>query len=81
MYSGCQNTGNRADKNNHQRPRRHQQSGFHGIHTKRDKGTPEALNDDSLMGRAFMDFARRVVEETDRRNAEQAPTHIVEVKK
>ena len=46
-----------------------------------DKGTPEALNDDSLMGRAFMDFARRVVEETDRRNAEQAPTHIVEVKK
>ncbi len=46
-----------------------------------DKGTPEALDDTSLTGQAFMDFARRVVEETDKRNAEQAPTHIVEVKK
>ena len=47
----------------------------------RDKGTPEALDETGPMGQAFMDFARRVVEETDRRNAEQAPTHIVEVKK
>lgn len=46
-----------------------------------DKGTPEALDDNSPMGRAFIDFARRVVEETGRRNAEQAPTRIVEVKK
>ena len=46
-----------------------------------DKGTPEALDETGPMGQAFMDFARRVVEETDRRNAEQAPTHIVEVKK
>ena len=46
-----------------------------------DKGTPEALDGDSFTGQAFMDFARRVVEETDRRNAEQEPTHIVEVKK
>ena len=45
-----------------------------------DKGTPEALDETGPMGQAFMDFARRVVEETDRRNAEQAPTHIVEVK-
>ena len=42
---------------------------------------PEALDETGPMGQAFMDFARRVVEETDRRNAEQAPTHIVEVKK
>lgn len=46
-----------------------------------DKGTPEALDETGPMGQAFMDFARRVVEETDRRNTEQEPTHIVEVKK
>ena len=46
-----------------------------------DKGTPEVLDDDSVTGQAFMEFARRVVAETERRNAEQEPTHIVEVKK
>ena len=46
-----------------------------------DKGTPEALDENTPTGQAFMDFARRVVEETDRRNAEQEPTHIVQVKK
>ena len=46
-----------------------------------DKGTPEALDENAPTGQAFMDFARRVVEETDRRNAEQEPTHIVQVKK
>ena len=46
-----------------------------------DNGTPEVLNDGSQTGQAFMAFARRVVEETGRRNAEQAPTKIVEVKK
>ena len=46
-----------------------------------DKGTPEALDGNSVTGQAFMDFARRVVEETERRNAEQEPTHIVQVKK
>ena len=46
-----------------------------------DKGTPEALDENTSTGQAFMDFARRVVEETDRRNAEQEPTHIVQVKK
>ena len=34
-----------------------------------DNGTPEVLNDGSQTGQAFMAFARRVVEETDRRNA------------
>ena len=46
-----------------------------------DKGTPEALDENSLTGKAFIALARRVVEETDRRNAELEPTHIVEVKK
>ena len=46
-----------------------------------DNGTPEVLNDGSQTGQAFMAFARRVVEETGRRNAEQAPIKIVEVKK
>ena len=44
-----------------------------------DNGTPEVLNDGSQTGQAFMAFARRVVEETGRRNAEQAPTKCVEV--
>lgn len=44
-----------------------------------DKGTPQVLDDTSVMGRAFMDLARRVVEETDRRNEEQAPTRVVKV--
>lgn len=46
-----------------------------------DKGTPQVLDDESAVGRAFMDLARRVTEETARRNAEQAPTKVVEVKK
>ena len=46
-----------------------------------DNGTPEALHDDSLMSQAFMDLARKVVEQTDRRNAELEPTQIVEMKK
>jgi len=46
-----------------------------------DKGTPEALDPASITGQAFMQLAARVVTQTDRRNQELAPTHIVEVKK
>lgn len=46
-----------------------------------DGGTPEALNDESLTGQAFMNLAREVAAQTARRNEEQAPTHIVEVSK
>lgn len=46
-----------------------------------DEGTPEVLNDESLMGQAFMELARKVAAQTARRNEEQAPTHIVEVSK
>lgn len=46
-----------------------------------DEGAPVALDKDSITGRAFMALAERVVKETDRRNKEKAPTHIVEVHK
>lgn len=45
-----------------------------------DAGTPAALNSDTLTGRAFMQLAARVVTQTDKRNLEQAPTQIVNVK-
>ena len=48
------------------------------IHGKR---TPAALNEDSITGRAFIELAENVVKQTEKRNAEQAPTHIVEMKK
>ena len=38
-----------------------------------DKGTPAALNE--------IELAENVVKQTEKRNAEQAPTHIVEMKK
>ena len=46
-----------------------------------DNGVPAALYPQTVMGKAFTDLARRVVEETDRRNREKAPTQIVGVKK
>ncbi len=46
-----------------------------------DAGEPAALNPTSPTGMAFMQLAARVVTQTDRRNQEQAPTHIVELKK
>lgn len=46
-----------------------------------DQGTPEVLNPESLTGQAFMELAHRVVEQTARRNATQAPTQVVDVKK
>ncbi len=46
-----------------------------------DKGTPAALHPDTLTGRAFLQLAERVVTQTEKRNAEWAPTQVVKVKK
>lgn len=46
-----------------------------------DKGTPVALDADTMTGQAFINLAQAVVTVTNRRNKEQAPTKIVEVKK
>ncbi len=45
-----------------------------------DKGTPAALDSDTMTGRAFINLAQAVVTVVNRRNKEQAPTKIVEVK-
>ena len=45
-----------------------------------DKGTPVALDADTITGQAFINLAQAVVTVTNRRNKEQAPTKIVEVK-
>ena len=50
-----------------------------GICESGDEGTPVALNPDTITGRAFLQLAAQVVTQVDRRNIEQAPTHIVEV--
>lgn len=46
-----------------------------------DNGTPVALDGHSLTGRAFLQLAAAVVRQVDRRNMEQPPTRIVQVKK
>ena len=46
-----------------------------------DNGTPVALDEDSVTGRAFLSLAASVVRQVDRRNVEQAPTEIVTMKK
>ncbi|MCP3895278.1 MAG: Mrp/NBP35 family ATP-binding protein [Bacteroides sp.] len=46
-----------------------------------DNGTPVALNEDSITGRAFLSLAAAVVRQVDRRNVEMAPTQIVEMHK
>lgn len=46
-----------------------------------DKGTPVALNEDSVTGRAFLQLAASVVRQVDRRNVEMAPTKIVKMHK
>lgn len=46
-----------------------------------DNGTPVALNEDSITGRAFLSLAAAVVRQVDRRNVEMAPTQIVELHK
>lgn len=45
-----------------------------------DNGTPAALDENSITGQAFIELARRVVEETERRNRELPPTEIVKTK-
>lgn len=44
-----------------------------------DNGTPVVLNEDSMIGRAFLSLAASVVRQVDRRNVEMAPTKIVEM--
>ena len=46
-----------------------------------DSGTPVALNEDTITGQAFIELAKNVVEQTEKRNAEMAPTQIVETHK
>lgn len=46
-----------------------------------DDGKPVALNEDTVMGQAFIQLAEELVRQTEKRNAEQAPTRIVEVHK
>lgn len=46
-----------------------------------DSGTPVALDEDSVTGRAFLSLAAGVVRQVDRRNVEMAPTKIVEMNK
>ncbi|MCI6212120.1 Mrp/NBP35 family ATP-binding protein [Bacteroides heparinolyticus] len=46
-----------------------------------DKGTPVALDENSVTGRAFLQLAVAVVRQVDKRNVEMAPTQIVEVHK
>ncbi|AVM52603.1 ATP-binding protein involved in chromosome partitioning [Bacteroides zoogleoformans] len=43
-----------------------------------DKGTPVALDENSVTGRAFLQLAAAVVRQVDKRNVEMAPTQIVE---
>lgn len=46
-----------------------------------DKGTPVALDENTMTGRAFLSLAASVVRQVDRRNVEKAPTKIVEMHK
>ena len=46
-----------------------------------DNGTPVALDEDSVTGRAFLSLTASVVRQVDRRNVEMAPTQIVEMHK
>ena len=46
-----------------------------------DNGTPAALDDNTMVGQAFLDLARNVVKQTEKRNAEMAPTEIVHTHK
>ncbi len=52
-----------------------------GICENGDKGTPVALDENSVTGQAFIELAKNVVEQTEKRNLEKAPTHIIEVHK
>ena len=46
-----------------------------------DNGTPVALDEDTVTGRAFLSLAASVVRQVVRRNVEMAPTKIVEMLK
>ena len=46
-----------------------------------DNGTPAALDDNNMVGQAFLELARNVVKQTEKRNAEMAPTEIVHTHK
>ena len=46
-----------------------------------DNGTPTTLDPSTITGQAFLQLAAKVVTQTDRRNLEQAPTTIVNIKK
>lgn len=46
-----------------------------------DAGAPAALEQESLLGIYFRTLAKNIVEQVDRRNAEQAPTQRVEITK
>lgn len=46
-----------------------------------DNGTPAALDDNSMVGQAFLELASNVVKQTEKRNAEMAPTEIVHTHK
>lgn len=46
-----------------------------------DEGEPAAVKDNTITGQAFANLARAVVEETEKRNAQQPPTQIVETHK
>lgn len=46
-----------------------------------DRGEPAAVNAQTVTGAAFRNLAEAVVTETERRNREQPPTHIVEMQK
>ena len=52
-----------------------------GICESGDKGTPVALDEQTITGRAFLQLAAAVVRQVDRRNIEMAPTQVVGVKK
>ena len=46
-----------------------------------DAGAPAAMEQESLLGIYFRTLAKNIVEQVDRRNAEQAPTQRVEITK
>lgn len=52
-----------------------------GICESGDKGTPAVLEDGSIVSRAFMEMAARMVTAVDRRNQELEPTKVVGLKK
>lgn len=46
-----------------------------------DKGSPVALDENTVTGKAFIDLAESLIQQVDKRNDEQAPTRIVEMNK